>query len=131
MARGDNATRLDKWLWHARIVKTRSLAQKLVAAGNIRVNREKVTAPARRVHVGDTLTINLPRDVLVYRIAAIAARRGPYAEAQSLYVDMREHSAEENAEENKGNDGAGDDCRPGRPDKRQRRALAALRGKMI
>jgi ribosome-associated heat shock protein Hsp15 len=126
MARGENATRLDKWLWHARVVKTRSMAQKLVAAGKVRLNRERVTAPARSVQVGDTLTINLPRDVLVYRIAAIASRRGPFAEAQKLYVDLRIPDPEAKPPP------PGEDREaPGRPDKRQRRAIAALRGKMI
>ena len=126
MARGENATRLDKWLWHARVVKTRSMAQKLVTAGNVRVNRERVTVPARSVQVGDTLTITLPRDVLVYRIAAIASRRGPFAEAQKLYVDLRTTATDAKPAEQDEDIGGS-----GRPDKRQRRAIAALRGKMI
>jgi ribosome-associated heat shock protein Hsp15 len=127
MVRGDNATRLDKWLWHARIVKTRSLAQKLVTSGDVRVNREKITAPSRPVRVGDTLTISLAKDVLVFRIAAIASRRGPFAEAHLLYVDMRKPDPEAKKQDIE----TAENGNPGRPDKRQRRALAALRGKTM
>ncbi len=81
----DDAQRVDKWLFHARIVKTRTLAQKLVAGGHVRVNRDKVHDPARLVRIGDTLTIRRERDVIVCRIEAIAERRGPYAEARLLY----------------------------------------------
>ncbi len=63
------------------------MAQKLVTAGHVRLNRDKVRDPARLVKIGDTLTIRRERDVLVCRIEAIAVRRGPYAEARQLYSD--------------------------------------------
>ena len=88
----DDAQRVDKWLFHARIVKTRTLAQKLVAGGHVRVNRDKVHDPARQVKIGDTLTVRRERDVIVCRIEAIATRRGPYAEARMLYCDPGETS---------------------------------------
>ena len=54
------SARLDKWLWHARVVRTRTLAQKLVEAGKVRVNRAKTHPPSQAVRVGDVLTIVLP-----------------------------------------------------------------------
>lgn len=120
----EDAIRIDKWLWHARVTKTRSLAQKLVSSGKVRVNRTKVLAPGRAVRVGDTLTISLPRHVVIYRIAAIAGRRGPYAEARELYVNLSERSSRQ-PEFTMANPSAD----TGRPDKRQRRAIAVLRGK--
>jgi ribosome-associated heat shock protein Hsp15 len=84
----DDAQRVDKWLWHARIVKTRTLAQKLVSAGHVRINRRKVDQPGQAVKTGDVLTIRRERDVLVYRIEGIAGQRGPYAEARKLYTDL-------------------------------------------
>ena len=84
----EDAQRVDKWLWHARIVKTRTLAQKLVSAGNVRVNRRKVEQPGHAVKTGDVLTIRRERDVLVYRIEGIAGQRGPYSEARKLYTDL-------------------------------------------
>lgn len=79
--------RLDKWLWHARVTRTRTLAKKLVEAGKVRLNRTKVQSASQNVKPGDVLTITLPRAVLVYEIAGFAARRGSYSEASTLYVD--------------------------------------------
>jgi len=84
----EDAQRVDKWLWHARIVKTRTLAQKLVSAGHVRINRNKVAQPGHGVKIGDVLTIRRERDILVYRIEGIAAQRGPFAQARKLYCDL-------------------------------------------
>jgi ribosome-associated heat shock protein Hsp15 len=80
--------RIDKWLWFARLTKTRTLAQKLVTTGRVRVNREKQDNAARLVKVGDVLTIALGSRVRVVRISAMATRRGPAAEAQGLFEDL-------------------------------------------
>jgi ribosome-associated heat shock protein Hsp15 len=74
--------RIDKWLVYARVVKSRSLASKLVASGHVRVNR------ARTVKPGDVLTIALVRGVLVWRVLALGDRRGPAVEARALYDDL-------------------------------------------
>jgi len=80
--------RLDKWLWQARFFKTRSLAAKTVAAGQVRVNAERVSKPAAGVGPGDVLTFPQGRRIRVVRIVALAARRGPAPEAQALYDDL-------------------------------------------
>ena len=119
----DDAIRLDKWLWHARITKTRTLAQKLVLSGKVRVNRVKALAPGRQIRVGDTLTINHPSGILVYQIAAISQRRGPYSQARLLYNDLGSTMSPAAPTE-----------RPQtlkKPDKRDRRAISALRAKNV
>ena len=80
--------RLDKWLWHARIIKTRSLAAQLVTKGKFRVNRERVVKPAFAVKCGDVITTSVFGQLRVLQIAAFSARRCPAAEARLLYVDM-------------------------------------------
>jgi ribosome-associated heat shock protein Hsp15 len=80
--------RLDKWLFFARLVKSRSLAQKLVLAGAVRVNREKILNAARLVRPGDVLTVAVAREVRVLRILDPGARRGPAPEARRLYEDL-------------------------------------------
>lgn len=80
--------RIDKWLWHARVYKTRTLAQKQVKSGNIRLNRNKVTNPAAKVMSGDVLTIARNEKILIYRIVDCGTRRGPYEEARTLYEDL-------------------------------------------
>lgn len=80
--------RLDKWLWFARVVKTRTLAAKLILDGHVRVNAQRIETPAKAVGPGDVLTIALEGSVAVLRIVGIGARRGPFSEARLLYEDL-------------------------------------------
>ena len=80
--------RLDKWLWFARVVKTRSLAAKLVLDGHVRVNSQRIETPAKPVGPGDVLTIALESRVAVLRIVGIGVRRGPFSEACRLFEDV-------------------------------------------
>lgn len=80
--------RLDKWLWQARLFRTRSLAARQVAEGRVRVNGTRVTKAAAAVAPGDTLTVACAGQVLVLRVIALGDRRGPAVEAQALYADV-------------------------------------------
>lgn len=80
--------RLDKWLWQARFVKSRSLAAALVTGGHVRVNGNRAAKPSHGVHAGDVLTFPQGSRIRVVRILAPAVRRGPATEAQTLYDDM-------------------------------------------
>ncbi len=79
--------RLDKFLWFARIVKTRALAQALVEAGHIRRNGQPVDRASAAVRIGDVLTFPLRGAVRVLKVEALPGRRGPAAEARALYSD--------------------------------------------
>ena len=79
--------RLDKWLWHARFFKTRGLAAETVAGG-VRLNGAWVTKPSTTVRPGDELAFKQAKTVRAIRVLAIGERRGPAAEAQTLYEDM-------------------------------------------
>ena len=81
--------RLDKWLWHARVVKARTSAAALVEAGHVRVNGTRETAPGHAVKPGDVLTIALDRTVRLLRVAGFAERRGDAALARTLYDDLQ------------------------------------------
>lgn len=85
-AAGDQL-RLDKWLWYARVVKSRTLAAGLVEDGKVRLNRERMTKPSQAVRIGDVLTISVGPRVRILEVAAMGTRRGPASEAQALYVD--------------------------------------------
>ena len=80
--------RIDKWLWHARFFKTRTLAASVVAAGKVRVDGTPVSKTSRAVGSGMVLTFVKEGDVKVVRILACGERRGPAPEAQSLYEDL-------------------------------------------
>ncbi len=80
--------RLDKWLFHARFVKTRSLAAALVEGAGMRVNALRISKPAYAVGPGDVLTFALGSRVRVIKVLDIGERRGPASEAQALYEDL-------------------------------------------
>lgn len=84
---GTISQRVDKWLWQARVVKTRSLAAEIVEAGKVRRNRERLTKSSDHVKIGDVLTITLPSRVTVLRVKAHAERRGGPADAAKLFED--------------------------------------------
>jgi len=115
--------RIDKWLWHARVVKTRSLAQKLAEAGHVRKNREKVDQSSDVVRLGDVLTITLPHRVLILKVSGFADRRGSAPEAQRLYEDLSPPPPPREAREpNPALRAPG----TGRPTKRDRRRMDAF-----
>ncbi|MBD3765774.1 MAG: RNA-binding S4 domain-containing protein [Rhodobacterales bacterium] len=80
--------RLDKWLWHARFFRTRTLATGQVEAGAVRVNGLRVVKPARMVGPGDVLTFVQAGQVRVIRVLDTGLRRGPASEARALYLDL-------------------------------------------
>ena len=80
--------RIDKWLWFARQTKTRSLAQKLVVSGGVRLNKEKITSASKPVGCGDVLTFVIGERVRVLKIISCGSRRGPFSEASLLYEDL-------------------------------------------
>ncbi len=88
MSEAQERQRIDKWLWFARFARTRTLAQKLVAAGAVRVNRERIDSASRLVKPGDVLTVSLEHQIRVVRVLSSGERRGPASEAQELYEEV-------------------------------------------
>jgi len=84
----DGRQRIDKWLFFARAVKSRSLAAKLVLGGRVRINRDKATQASDTVKPGDVLTITLDRRILIWNVVDAGSRRGPAEEARKLYEDL-------------------------------------------
>jgi ribosome-associated heat shock protein Hsp15 len=82
------ALRLDKWLWFARVVKTRGIAKELAESGHVRINGQRVASASRLVRLGDVLTIALPSRVRVLRVDDVAERRGPAAAGAALYEEI-------------------------------------------
>ena len=82
--------RIDKWLWHARVVKTRTSAAELVSAGLVRVNSARVVAPSHPVKIGDVLTIALDRRIRVWKVTDFSDRRGDANAARRLYIELQD-----------------------------------------
>ena len=80
--------RIDKWLWHARVVRTRSAAAALAASGHVRLNSQRIDAASRTVRAGDVVTVALDRTVRVLKVAGFAERRGSAERRAALYEDL-------------------------------------------
>ena len=119
--------RLDKWLWHGRFFKTRSLAATVVASGAVRVNQTRVHKRSTLICAGEVLTFPQGDDVRVIRIEALGTRRGPAPEAQGLYTDLSPPvpKAREITPQNPRFEGKG------RPTKRDRRTLDLSRARSL
>ena len=118
--------RLDKWLWHARFFKTRSLATAAINGGKVHLNGERIK-PAHRVHSGDRLSLSLQGIVAEFEVLGLPPRRGPAAEAQSYFLETAA-SAERRAtlREQQRLAQASRPRPDARPDKRDRRRLMRL-----
>ena len=121
-----NGQRIDKWLFFARILKSRSLAQKFVQSGAVRINRDKTDNAARLVRPGDALTFSLNERVRVLKVLDAGERRGPASEAETLYEDLSP-PAETKAEARESAQRAGYTPPPRPPSKKERRAHDRLR----
>jgi ribosome-associated heat shock protein Hsp15 len=116
--------RIDKWMWHARVVRTRSAAAALADAGLVRVNGARIDTSSRPVRPGDVVTVALDREVRVLKVKGYAERRGSADVARELFEDLtpprlpRSEPPPVAARE----PGAG------RPTKRQRREIDRLQG---
>ncbi len=80
--------RLDAWLWHARLARSKAECGALIEAGGFRLNRQPVTKAHARIRVGDVLTFVRHGEVCVWRVLALGVRRGPPAEARMLYEEV-------------------------------------------
>ena len=123
--------RIDKWIWHARITKTRTLAQKLILAGNVRVNKIKITRPSYQIKSNDILTISKNYRVSVLEIRTLAERRGSANDAQELYSNLNDESELKNTPQLPNKSKITQSTRTTRPNKRDRRKLRQLKTNSI
>lgn len=125
----DESLRIDKWLWHARFVKSRSLAARLCISGGMRVGGKPVRKAHHALKPGDVLTFPLGLNIRVIKVLALGERRGPATEARALYQDLSPQPARGHRR------GAGHprgsialrERGLGRPTKADRRAIMRLR----
>ena len=111
---GTLSLRLDKWLWHARFFKSRTLAAKQCSAGRVRINRLATDKAHQAVRPDDVLTFAQGKEIRVVRIVALGNRRGPAPEAQALYEDLAPPAPRVSPAE--------PDLRPTRPGQREKGA---------
>lgn len=112
--------RLDKWLWCVRLVKTRTSAARLVAAGKVRINGERAVKPSRLVRLGDVVTATPLSGLKVLRVIDVTERRVSASIVPTLYEDLT--PVDTTPEKTAGLSRTGK-----RPTKRDRRRLDAFR----
>jgi ribosome-associated heat shock protein Hsp15 len=121
-----DGNRLDKWLWHCRFYKTRSLATAAISGGKVHLNAERVK-PAHRVRMGDRVSLSLQGIVAEFEVLGLPQRRGPATEAQSYYVESPESAQRRVVLKDQQRLAQLSRPRPeARPDKRDRRRLMRL-----
>ncbi|WP_031549508.1 RNA-binding S4 domain-containing protein [Parvularcula oceani] len=120
--------RLDRWLWHARVFKTKAAATKAVSQDGVRITRtgqtQRCEKPAFGLRVGDTVALTRGPRLFVYEVLALGERRGPPAEARTLYED---HSPPPPPREERPAPVFEREEGAGRPTKKDRRRLDAVR----
>ena len=85
---GHGRQRVDKWLWHARMVRTRSAAAELAASGRVRINGQRVESASRPVRAGDIVTLALDRSVRMLKVLGFSEQRWSYERARILYEEV-------------------------------------------
>lgn len=118
--------RIDKWLWHARVVRTRQAAAELAASGHVRVNAQRIDAASRQVKPGDVVTVGLDRTVRILKVIGFSERRGSADDARTLCEDIRPDPGPPEA--TPAPPSAIRERGTGRPTKRDRRAMDRLAG---
>jgi ribosome-associated heat shock protein Hsp15 len=122
--------RIDKWLWHARVVRTRAAAASLAVAGHVRINGQRIDAASRAVRPGDVVTVALDRIVRIMKVVGFAERRGAAAGARLLYEDLAPQAPPGGQPPAGREPGSSVEREPGtgRPTKQERRAIDRLQG---
>ena len=122
--------RLDKWLWAARFFKTRALAARACELGRVQ-SRGQPMKPAREIHAGHQLSISTDSGLFDVEVVGLSDTRGPAMTAQTLYreSDASREARAKAADERKAL-AAWERLPDARPDKRDRRTLARLRGRI-
>ena len=119
--------RLDRWLWAARMFKTRSQAKQAIEGGKVHYNGQR-TKPARETEIGAELDITRNFQALTVVVDALSDRRGPAVEAQQLYHETETSITRRATDQERARlQRAGLQQPMGRPDKHDRRALTALK----
>jgi ribosome-associated heat shock protein Hsp15 len=124
--------RLDRWLWCARLYKSRTDAAEAVKGGHVKANQQRAK-PAFEVKIGDCLTIQRSHEEVELVVCGMPARRGPAAEAAQHYQEtaqsqvQRDRAREQRQQERL----VAMPPTRGRPDKRTRRLMRNERSRAL
>lgn len=127
MTKATAQRRIDQWMFFSRLMKSRSLAARLVETGRVRVNKEKVKKPSSMLSKGDVITAMFGQKLRIIQVDELGSRRGPAVEAVLLYTDL---TPKEESSKKGRFIGGSSPSRPkgmGRPTKKDRRRMDSLK----
>jgi ribosome-associated heat shock protein Hsp15 len=94
----EGSMRLDKFLWFARLTKTRGWAQDIAHGGHLRIDGRRIEKAAAPVRPGNVVAfITHDHQVRIIRVEALPARRGPAPEARLCYTDLKNENVSQKA----------------------------------
>ena len=121
--------RIDKWLWHARIVRTRTLASELVAKGKVRIDKRRISRASQSVHIGNIVTVPQGDCIRVLEVIGFVVRRVSAPKVSELYEDLTPVPVAKTAKSSFEQElklRHGRDAGSGRPTKKERRLTDRL-----
>ena len=121
--------RIDKWLWHARIVRTRTLASELAAAGKVRIDKRRVSRASQAVRIGNVITVPQGDRILILKVIGFTLRRVAAPLVLELYEDLTPipvHDETTEVSKSESRLRLGRDAGSGRPTKKERRLTDQL-----
>ena len=96
--------RIDRFLFFVRLLKSRTLAQGMIEAGNVRLDGKRVAKPADEVQIGSVISFALQGRVRIIRVKTFPVRRGPASEARTCYEEIEEAANSANVSQQGGGD---------------------------
>lgn len=126
-----DTVRIDKWLWAARLFKTRSMATDAVSGGKVHLNGER-TKPARKVQAGDVLVVSKGVYQLTLNVVGCTDKRVSASLVEHLYEETPEsQQRREQLREQMKLENAAFASPMTKPDKKQRRDIRRIRGRDV
>ena len=129
MAEEENIVRMDKWLWAARLFKTRSLAADAIKGGKVKVDDSPIK-PSREVKVGDVIQVQIEQLHKVVEVKTVVKNRVSAKQVPEVYNDLTPKEEYERIEFMRAYKAEWRDRGTGRPTKKERRMIERLKDEM-
>jgi len=129
MAEEENIVRMDKWLWAARLFKTRSLAADAIKGGKVKVDGNPVK-PSREVKEGDIIQVQIDQLHKVVQVKTVIKNRVSAKQVPEVYTDLTPKEEYERIEFMHAYKAEWRDRGAGRPTKKERRMIEKMKDDM-
>ena len=122
----ENGVRMDKWLWAARLFKTRAIATDAIKGGKVKMN-DTLVKPSREVKEGDVIQVQIEQLHKVVQVKSVIKNRVPAKMVPEVYADLTPKEEYERIEFLHAYKSEYRDRGAGRPTKKQRRMIDKIK----